>query len=116
MQEADDQVIRQKEPEEDEYLLEGNNQIIRVLNLQIGSNRRPRFSCSAHKTNISVRKAVNRHTRLSNILKTLYKFAVGSKKSIALAKIFESHKARLLFENLTRWNSSYLMIVSFLRA
>jgi len=114
---TEDQVLKSDFTKDiDHYLLEKNAEIIRILTIKVGSKIRPRFSCSAHKTNIAVKNAIQRHKRISNILSTLSRFASENRNTIALAKIFEANKARLLYENLTRWNSSYLMMVSFLRA
>ena len=40
-----------------------------------GSNKLPRFSCSAHKMNLAVRAAIKSHAGLSRLLKNLSKGA-----------------------------------------
>ena len=114
---TEDQVLESDFTNEtNQYLLQNNAEIIKILTIKLCSKVRPRFSCSAHKTNIAVKNAIQRNKRISKILSTLSRFAAENRNTIALAKIFEANKARLLYENLTRWNSSYLMMVSFLRA
>jgi hypothetical protein len=54
---------------------------IETLDIVLGSDKLPRFSCAAHKTNISVRAAIKQHSQFSKILKELSKFCGLSHRS-----------------------------------
>ena len=89
---------------------------IETLDIVLGSDKLPRFSCAAHKTNISVRAAIKQHSQFSKILKELSKFCGLSHRSINIANYHSKNKTRLRCDNKTRWNSSFMMLLSIKRA
>ena len=89
---------------------------IRSLEIVLGSDLLPRISCAAHKANSSVRAAIKKHDPLARLLKTLSKFCAISHRSINIANFHFNNKSRLRCDNQTRWNSSFLMLVSVKKA
>ena len=86
------------------------------LNINLGSDQQPRFSCDCHKLNCAVRKSIKQHKHFSSILKKLNSSNAHFKRSIALNKIFKEKKCRLRLINDIRWSSQFLMLESCLRA
>jgi len=76
----------------------------------------PRFSCAAHKINISVRAGIKQHPQFTKMLKELSKFCAKSHRSIQIANAHIRSKSRLKCDNKTRWNSSFMMLVSIKKA
>ncbi len=89
---------------------------IENLNINLGSDDIPRFSCGCHKLNLAIRKAIKAHKPLVNILSKLNKANAHFRRVCKLSKIFRNKKCRLRLENLTRWSSSYLLLESVKRA
>lgn len=75
-----------------------------------------RFSCACHKINLAVRKAVLEHEEIRNLLNEMKNYVKSAKLSHNFSRILREHKTKLRCENLTRWGSSFLMILSFLKA
>ncbi|RNA21881.1 hypothetical protein BpHYR1_037096 [Brachionus plicatilis] len=92
------------------------NESLRLLNIQIGTNSVPRYSCSAHKINLAVRSSIKSVSAFVKILSKLSNFASSMRRSTVLSYDFSSKKVKLRCENGTRWSSSYLMLVSFFLA
>ena len=86
------------------------------LEIELGTNKLPRFSCACHKTNLAVRKAIKSSKAFVNALAALNNFASKSHQSHELSSIFHDLKSRLSSENLTRWSSSFLLLWSFYKA
>lgn len=83
--------------------------------INIDTNKIPRFSCACHKANLTVRHAISMHSIGEN-LKLLNSANAHVRKSIELNKMFANKKSRLRIENATRWSSAYLMLESVKRA
>ena len=105
----------EEEAEDDDPYIE-SIQILDCLEIQLGTNRLPRFSCACHKTNIAVRKAIKQSPTLARSLAALSKFASDVRKSIQSSHIFRLNKNRLRCESNTRWSSSFLMLLCFYKA
>ncbi len=86
------------------------------LTIKLGSNIIPRYSCSCHKCNITVRKAIKMSKPFARDLRKLSKYAGRVHRSNNLSRIFQELKSKLRNENLTRWDSSFLMLWSFYKA
>ncbi len=86
------------------------------LELKIGTNILPRVSCAAHKANISVRSAIKSHPPIFNMLSTLSRFCATSHRAFEKSNFNKNAKSRLKCDNKTRWNSSFLMLVSIMKA
>ena len=54
--------------DEDEYDLSNGNELIKDLNLEIGSTKILRTNCCLHKVNICVRKAIKSNESLKKLL------------------------------------------------
>ena len=87
-----------------------------ILKINLGSADIPRFNCANHKLNVTVRGAITVHVDLTEKLKTLKKSNSSIRRSVALNCAFKAEKCKLRLENLTRWSSAYLMLLSVLRA
>ena len=103
------------EDEEDSYFDMSKCQPIRDLTLQIGSNLIKRYSCSAHKMNISIRKAIETNSHVSEMLLELASFSSSCHHSKDKSELHSIDKCKLRTQNLTRWSSSYLMLESFVK-
>ena len=100
----------------DHYNLDGLNQLISTLELEIGSNKIKRFSCANHKFNIAFRNTVKSDKRLQKIIALLSKCSKSSHKSYKIAKVFQEKKNRLRGENKIRWSAIFLMLQCFHKA
>ena len=89
---------------------------IKNLGLTMGSDEIPRFCCANHKLNLSVRGAISIHEHLNETLKALNKSNSHIRRSIQLNNAFKDQKCKLRLENLTRWSSAYLMLLSVKKA
>lgn len=89
---------------------------IEKFEINFGSDDLPRFSCANHKLNIAVRGAISIHRELTQILKDLNKTNAHIRRSIQLNYAFNLEKCKLRLENLTRWSSAYLMLLSVKKA
>ncbi|RNA13112.1 zinc finger BED domain-containing DAYSLEEPER-like [Brachionus plicatilis] len=86
---------------------------INFLNIQLGTNNVPRYSCAAHKINLAVRSSIKSVGAFVKILSKLSNYRCKYIRSSVLCYDFSAKKAKLRCENGTRWSSSYLMLVSF---
>ena len=87
-----------------------------MLKINSGADNIPRFSCANHKFNIAVRAAITVHIELTEILKNLNKANSSIRRSVSLNHAFKSEKCKLRLDNLTRWSSAYLMLLSVSKA
>ncbi|RNA32932.1 hypothetical protein BpHYR1_042562 [Brachionus plicatilis] len=67
-------------PYETEYDFQRGD-LIKDIDLVIGSNQFPRFNCSAHKLNIAVRKAVTNSPNISELVSKCGKYVANFRKS-----------------------------------
>jgi hypothetical protein len=98
-----------------EYNLEKGS-LLTDISLKIGSSEIPRFSCAAHKINLVVRKAILSSNYVSNMLTRLSNFAKSIKKSIDLSKRHSEKNSKIHRQQFTRWNSTFFMLYSYLKA
>ncbi|RMZ96368.1 zinc finger BED domain-containing 4-like, partial [Brachionus plicatilis] len=102
-------------PYETEYDFQRGD-LIKDIDLVIGSNLFPRFNCSAHKLNIAVRKAVTNSPNISELVSKCGKYVANFRKSKHMYGRFRDKKCTLSRQNFTRWNSTYRMLFSILKA
>ena len=100
----------------EEYDFNGVNELITCLELEIGSTRIPRFSCVCHKGNLAIRKAITQSSHFSELLKSLSKQATSIKRSIVLSGRHRQLKCKIHRQNFTRWSSSFMMLISYLKS
>jgi len=86
------------------------------LMINFGSSEIPRFSCANHKLNLAVRAAIAIDIEFTQMLKDLNKANAHVRSSITLNNAFNLQKCKLGLENLTRWSSAYLMLLSVSKA
>ena len=99
-----------------EYEFKNNDELISCLELEIGSFRIPRFSCSCHKGNLAIRKAIKASDYFSKLLQSLSKQASSIKKSIVLSSRHRKSKSKIQREQFTRRGSSFMMLFSYLKS
>jgi hypothetical protein len=104
------------ENEANDYNLNDGNELIEDLTLLIGSNKYPRFSCVNHKANLAIRKTIKQDKSLQRVIKKLNKYSSSTHMSVIKSREFIIKKNRLRSENLTRWSSTFLLILSFYKA
>ncbi|CAF1089479.1 unnamed protein product [Brachionus calyciflorus] len=97
-------------------LNEAESDQINFLNIQIGTNSIPRYSCAAHKINLAVRSSIKLCRFFSKMLSQLSNYAATIRRSNINSLVFIEKKCKLRCENGTRWSSSYLMLESFYNA
>ena len=100
----------------EEYDLQSNAELITCLELKIGSKSIPRFSCVCHKGNLAIRKAIKASPYFSSLLSSLSKQATKIKKSIVLSSRHRQQKSKIHREQYTRWSSSFMMLISYLKS
>jgi hypothetical protein len=100
----------------EEYDFQSNAELITCLELQIGSKRIPRFSCVCHKGNLAIRKAIKASPYFAGLLSSLSKQASKIKKSIVLSGKHRQEKSKIHREQYTRWSSSFMMLISYLKS
>jgi hypothetical protein len=101
----------------DEHYDFSHGQLIKTLNLEIGSTKIPRFQCACHKLNLAVRHAIKHHEPTKLLLRKLNSWCVTVRNAIALNKLFVECHVRLRLDNsLTRWSSAFLMVEAVHRA
>ena len=100
----------------EEYDFQSNAELITCLELQIGSKRIPRFSCVCHKGNLAIRKAIKASPYFAGLLSSLSKQASKIKKSIVLSGKHHQEKSKIHREQYTRWSSSFMMLISYLKS
>ncbi|RNA03548.1 zinc finger BED domain-containing DAYSLEEPER-like [Brachionus plicatilis] len=108
--------ISEEHTDESNVFDENFSDPINFLNIQLGTNSVPRYSCAAHKINVAVRCAIKTCNSFSKILAKLSKFASKIRRSNVLSYNYNLKKAKLRCENGTRWSSSYLMLEAFYNA
>ncbi len=86
------------------------------LMINFGSSEIPRFSCANHNLNLAVRAAIAIDIEFTQMLKDLNKANAHVRRSITLNNAFKTQKCKLRLENLTRWSSAYLMLLSVSKA
>ena len=104
------------EDDNNEYDLTSGHELIDQLHIVVGSNRYPRFSCANHKINIVIRKTIKLDAQLLKIVKKLTKFSSHTHQSVVDSQAFKIKKNRLRSENITRWSSTFLLLLSFYKA
>ena len=75
-----------------------------------------RLSCSCHKNNLAVRKAIQYNPEFSAELKELSSFAGQHRKTISTCRLMIGLKIRLQVNNKTRWMSAFTMMLTFKKA
>ena len=93
-----------------------NGKIFDEFKIKLGTADLPRFSCAAHKANIAVRMAISCNQTLLNIIKQLNKYSSAVRASIKLSKSHIQARTKLLYDNKTRWSSTFIMFDSFKRS
>lgn len=101
--------------DETEYDL-SKHELLKDLELEIGSNKYPRFNCAAHKINLAVRKAVESSNYLTEMIRKCSIFITNLRKSKHRYRQFKEKKCTLARQNFTRWNSTFEMLFSILKA
>lgn len=91
-------------------------ELINDLFLEIGSDKINRFSCSAHKVNLVIRKSIQSSKYVSNFLSSLSKFASTIKKSLENSDKHNKQKSKIHRQNFTRWGSSFKMLFTFYKS
>ena len=86
------------------------------IKLKIGSKIIPQYSCANYKLNCALRNSILAHEPLNHLLSGLSKFVSNSKKKIEIARLLRKTQTKLVSDNRTRWGSSFLMLLSFLKA
>lgn len=84
--------------------------------INLGTSDLPLFNCANHKLNLATRAAISIHRPLVDLLKNLNKINSSIRRSVQLNRAFKEQKCRVRLENLTRWSSSYLMLLSVKKA
>ena len=102
--------------EMNEYDLTENDSLIEDFNIELGTSKLPRFSCPNHKLNIVSRTAIKECLEFSSLLRKLSKLASKINRSVNRNVQFIEKKARLRCENATRWSSTFLMLLCFIKA
>ena len=100
---------------QEEYDLQ-TNQIIKDLNINLGSSDLPRYQCANHKLDIVGRKAVKLHRELREIARKLNRSNARCRRVIKLSRVFRQKKCRLRLESKTRWSPFYLLLLSTKKA
>ncbi|RNA09202.1 zinc finger BED domain-containing 1-like [Brachionus plicatilis] len=97
-EDEDDSGVFVRNEESEEY----ESEEINILNIELGTNMIPRYSCAAHKINLAVRAAIKSCPVFSNTLTKLSKFASSIRRFNVLSVNFIEKKAKLRCENGTR--------------
>jgi len=84
--------------------------------INFGTSDLPLFNCVNQKLNLATRAAISIHRPLVDILKDLNKINSSIRQSVQLNRAFKEQKSRVRLENLTRWSSSYLLLLSVKKA
>jgi hypothetical protein len=100
----------------DQYYDTSRGQPIENLDLTIGSNRIPRYSCANHKLNLAVRHALETHQVICRLIRRITRHNSHIRNCINLNRTFRINKARLRLDNVTRWSSAYLVLKSVKKA
>lgn len=89
---------------------------VKDLEIELGTSKLPRFQCACHKLNISIRRAIDMSSEISDLLQALCCSNAQVRRSINLSNTFRLKKGKLRLANATRWSSAYLMLESVKRA
>jgi len=89
-----------------------NHMPLKTFKINPGSDEIPLFLCANHKLNLVIRGAIAIHQELTQILKDVNKSNSSVRRSVKLNRAFKNEKCKLRLENVTRWSSSYLMLLS----
>ncbi|CAF0896779.1 unnamed protein product [Brachionus calyciflorus] len=91
-------------------------QPLRDLELIIGSDVVPRFSCECHKLNLAIRKALTTQNTVCSIIRRINKSNTEIRRRVNLNRTFRLKKCRLRKENKTRWSSAYMLLECVMKA
>jgi len=86
------------------------------LQINLGSNDIPRFSCACHKLNIIIHSAIENQGALKDIIKELGKLASKLRNSSQLLDILDEVKCRPKIEQKVRWFSQLYVLLWAQRA
>ncbi len=84
--------------------------------IQIGTDKLPRFSCANHKLNLAIRGAIGCNQTITSDLKKLNQYVNKVRRSHNMNRIFQNYRCRLRFENQTRWGSAFLCLETIKKA
>ena len=73
----------------------GDHSTVDQLEFELGSRKVPRFACTNHKFNISIRNTVRSCKRLKTILSLLCSFAKKTHQTIQISRIFQQQKKKI---------------------
>ncbi|XP_065647439.1 uncharacterized protein LOC136077033 [Hydra vulgaris] len=93
----------------------GDHSIVDQLEFELGSRKVPRFACTNQKFNISIRNTVRSCKRLKTICHCFVHLLKNSLDNSNCPNL-STKKNRLRNEILTRWSSSFLMLICFYKA
>ena len=86
------------------------------LSIDLGSSKIPRVRCFNHVLNTIVRNAIDESPKLKRYIWQLNRLVQSSKNKHDLVNIFDNLKARLRYDNTTRWGSTFLLFESVAKA
>jgi hypothetical protein len=86
------------------------------LKINLGTNELPRFSCACHKSNIAVRHAIASNQHFTAIASKLSRHSSTVKRTLHLVRTHLGRRAKLQINNVTRWSSVYMMLLSYQKA
>ena len=81
------------------------------LQINLGSNTIPRFSCACHKLNIVIQSSIENPQELKDVISKLSSFAGTCRNSISISNVFSQLKCRPKIENKTRWFSRLYVLL-----
>ena len=82
----------------------------------VNGHKIPRYSCTCHKCNLAIRKAIKLCSSFTKDMSVLKNYTKNIRKSNVKIKIFQVEKCRIRCENATRWSSAFLTIFSVNKA
>ena len=66
------------------------------MEIELGTNKLPRFQCACHKLNTAIRTAIDRHTDgISEVLRKLARSNATIRRVIKLSHTFRMKKSKL---------------------
>ena len=86
------------------------------LKINLGTNELPRFSCACHKSNIAVRHAIASNQHFTAIASKLSRHSSTVKRTLHFIRTHLGQRAKLQINNVTRWSSVYMMLLSYQKA
>lgn len=90
--------------------------IIKTLDLKIGDNVIVRVCCANHKLNLALKRSINQCEHFNNLLSTLSTHASKNKHIIEIQKLHRANRSKIHRQNFTRWNSSFEMLLTYLKS